>query len=287
MPTLYRVVDEIAATLHSPPVDMIVIDKEYNASFGRYGWRGRRILTLGLPLFTILQPQERVALFGHELAHGINGDPLRSAFIYNAIYTLSQLYNMLRPDRILPAGGGWFDGIATILANLLLMAVTQVIGVVIQGLLLLIWHDSQRAEYLADALGAQLAGTDAALHLLDKIHLDGSLELAVQRAGLTRSQIGLMDILREKMASVPAREIARIRRVEALNESRLDTAHPPTAFRIQFLQHRLTKVPAYTLSETDSLALDAEFAKRQDRIQRELWEGHNIMLPLRREQPAG
>ena len=34
-------------------------------------------MRLGLPLVSVLEPQERVALIAHEIAHDVNGDPAR------------------------------------------------------------------------------------------------------------------------------------------------------------------------------------------------------------------
>ncbi|NED82958.1 M48 family metalloprotease, partial [Streptomyces sp. SID11233] len=55
-------------------VDLIAIDGEVNASAMRYGVRGRMLLTLGLPLWESLGPEQRLALLGHELAHHAHGD---------------------------------------------------------------------------------------------------------------------------------------------------------------------------------------------------------------------
>ena len=53
---------------------MIAFTAEFNASFTTVGWRGTPVFRLGVPLLTILDDQEIVALLAHEMAHEVNGD---------------------------------------------------------------------------------------------------------------------------------------------------------------------------------------------------------------------
>ena len=43
------------------------------------------MLFIGLPLFAILDDAERVSVLGHELAHGVNGDPTRGFVVGTAM----------------------------------------------------------------------------------------------------------------------------------------------------------------------------------------------------------
>lgn len=45
----------------------------------------------------------------------------------------------------------------------------------------------------------------------------------------------------DRINSVPEREIERIRRVSAIENSSLDSSHPPTVYRIGFLSKNLNK----------------------------------------------
>ncbi len=87
-PTLFRIIDDITTILHGGEIDTVLIDEEFNAGFGRYGLQWKRLLELGLPLLTILEPQERIAILSHELAHGVNGDPARGFVMQTTISTL-------------------------------------------------------------------------------------------------------------------------------------------------------------------------------------------------------
>ena len=66
-PALYGVADRVAAHLGCPPSYLILANGQFNASYARIGLRRRSVLTLGLPLWEILTPQERIALLGSEI----------------------------------------------------------------------------------------------------------------------------------------------------------------------------------------------------------------------------
>ena len=99
-PVLYDLTDSIAAALGTKSVDAIVIDGHFNAAFGQVGWKGKKILYIGLPLWKILSEREKIALIAHELSHGINGDPLRGIFIRTAVDSLIVWHGLLKPDQL-------------------------------------------------------------------------------------------------------------------------------------------------------------------------------------------
>src|SRR5579859_3164293 len=87
-PTLYGLADRVADALKLRHIDGIVIDKETNAAFGRLGLRRKTLLTLGLPLWAILDDHEKVGLIAHEFGHRANSDISRNWLIGAAIGTL-------------------------------------------------------------------------------------------------------------------------------------------------------------------------------------------------------
>lgn len=233
-PTLYALADEVADALQTPPAHVIVVNEEFNASWSILGLRRRRVLTLGLPLLSMLAPQERVAVIAHEFAHGRNGDSSRGLFIGSAVRALEELYAVFAPDPSISDGGygteyelGLFDRIT----NVFMWIVSRpILGLLYLELYLLL-QDSQRAEYLADALGAQVAGTAGAVGVHEKLFLETTFQAAVQRA--SRAPDGdSADVFEEAAAmtaNVPERERQRRRRVARLEEARLDDTHPPSA----------------------------------------------------------
>ncbi|HEU4321961.1 MAG TPA: M48 family metalloprotease [Roseiflexaceae bacterium] len=277
-PTLYAITNRIAAHLGAAPIRAIVVDRNFNASFQQVGLRRQPVITVGLPLFAILSPQEQVAILAHEVAHGVNGDPLRGGFIGTAVGTLMRWNALLRPDGELPwssdgTGSGFIAFISTIVSRLVMQVLS--VGPWLAGYALthLLWRDSQRAEYLADILAARASGTAAMLSALEKLHYVGTFLHTVQRLAVGRGGDApreLVPALRQRVAALPEHEIERLRRLELLDNSRLDTTHPPTAYRVRYLQAHAITEPAVQLSDEEAVRLERELLSLQPRLQREL-----------------
>jgi heat shock protein HtpX len=265
-PGLYAFVDRVAAELGARPLDSIILAEDFNASFSRYGWRQRRIMHLGLPLWTILTPAEQVALVGHELAHSVNGDANRGFFVGSAVHALATWYGLLRPDYVWNPRDG-LQGLVAVPLNLILLALSGCAWLGAYCLIHLLWRNRQRAEYLADYLAATVSSTAAIHSLLDKLHLEASCKLAMQRVALGSGQKNMFSTLQEHIASIPAREWERLRRVERLEGSRLDATHPPTAYRIDFLNARPVAEPKIVLAAAEISQIEREVAAHQSRLQ--------------------
>jgi heat shock protein HtpX len=276
-PTLYHVVDQIASHLGAPPIHSIIITEQFNAAFGKTGWRQRNTLFLGLPLFTILAPQERVALIAHELAHSINGDVSRGTLVGTAIDTLQGWRGLLQAHPS-AAGGDKLLAAALnpVIALMLVAAWSAKMGALVLAHLL--WHDSQRAEYLADALAATVSSTPAMLSCLEKLHFAALFDQAVQTTALNAQARNVFDELALLIAALPARELLRIQRLQQLQSSRLDTTHPPTAYRIARLKSHPIPIAKYSCTDEESARMDQEFHPLRARVQRALVDGYRQQL---------
>jgi Zn-dependent protease with chaperone function len=258
-PVTCGLVDEVAAAVGTRPPDVIAITPGYNASWSRTGLRRERVLRLGLPLLVTLEPQERVALIAHELAHSRHGDATRGFVVGSAIDALAQLHITLTP------GHGVYGASGLDLAELVTRPFVWLVAQPIRLLLLLELHlllrESQRTEYLADALAARAAGTAAMVGTHEKLLLDETFRLAVHRAtvGERHDRDRVFELLEQASAAMPERERERRRRVARLETSRLGSTHPPTAKRIELLQARPQHEPAVTLDAERAAAMDAEF----------------------------
>ncbi|MDX6555661.1 MAG: hypothetical protein QOD86_1856 [Miltoncostaeaceae bacterium] len=252
-PRLTALVREVADALGMPPPARVVIDHEFNGGWALVGLRREPVMLLGLPLLTALEPQERVALIGHEIGHGRNGDARRGLVIGTAVDALLTLRWMLEPDR-----GESGYGAAGSLAD----AAMWVLSRPVVGLLYLEYHllmrESQRAEFLADDLGARVAGTPAALSIEEKLLLTPLWSAVVRGATVRREDVDLFARLREAFENVPERERERRRRVARLEDTRLDLTHPPSGARIELLEARPPRPEVITLSAYDSAAIDEE-----------------------------
>lgn len=235
-PELFALVDEIARVAGTRGVDAIAVDGEINASVEGYGVRGRRLLTLGLPLWEVLTPQQRIALLGHEMGHYVNGDTGHGLVVWTAGRSLSTWYYYFLPIDD-PSG---LDRIV----NLLYIPPRLIVRGLMTLLSGLTLRAARRAEYLADRVGARAGSTEAALGLLDRLLISDSAAVTLQRevnlsalkaprgrAAADALADGLWDRLAADLASVPEHERARLRRVAVLRGHSVDDSHPPTHLR--------------------------------------------------------
>ena len=138
-----------------------------------------------------------------------------------AINSLKSLHYLLRPSRITSSSGGGFGFfviIGNMIAHVVLSFLSAIVMLWIRLLSHLVWHDMQKAEYLADRLGANASGTTAALSLLEKLHLGSTYWLAVQHAYLGYKKQNLFDAVKLQIAAVPQHELERIRRAELMED---------------------------------------------------------------------
>jgi hypothetical protein len=149
------------------------------------------VLTIGLPLWAVLSPQQRVALLGHELGHFVNGDVRYGLLTQIPARTCGELAELLRPA---PTGAG--D-----LVIRLLFGPLHVLAATMHVLLRWLSHrDGHHAEYLADHLAARAAGPAAATELADLISMSDPVTMLIKRdarAGLdlTGWRTSLRDLL--------------------------------------------------------------------------------------------
>lgn len=271
-PTLYALCDEIARSLETDPIELLAVDSEFNASWAVLGWRRRRTLTLGLPMLAMLPPQARAALMAHELAHARNGDSTRGFFVGSAVNALYAWYEMLGPQQ---------DGIVTtgaeFLVNGFLWVVSRPIWWLLHLELHLLLRDSQRAEYLADLLAADVAGAPAVVELHERMLL-GTAFFGVVRRASRNSMEDLLLRARSEIDEVPERERERRRRAARLEEVRLQSSHPPTGSRIALVQRRGTPQPKVIVNDERSAAIDAELESRRKSIERKLVDDFRASL---------
>jgi Zn-dependent protease with chaperone function len=268
-PGLYDVLDEVAAALSGHRVDVVVLTADFNAGLATLGLRRRRMLSLGVPLWTTLGPSARVALLSHELAHDVNGDGQRRILPASALASLQEWYSMLTPGPLpltafggggnLMIGGG--DSIAHGLMRMLARMVEGVWNLEMRFTL----ASHRRAEYLADDLAADIGGTDATVTMLETLLcrervIEGLRKVATSGRGDLLAESGV------RVSATPDREIRRMRRVSRLRMSRADGSHPPTALRIDLIEAGPRRPPLVTVSEADMRGIDAELAPMLERV---------------------
>lgn len=274
-PNLYKITDEISSALNADKVYGIIIDEKFNASFSQIGWKQQKILRLGLPLLSVLNKQELVALISHEIAHGINGDLNRGLWVGSAIQTLSSWYQITKPDKI-------FDtryrtgAIFMIFANILLQLVSKILFFLLYILCHLNWRDSQRAEYLADQFAAKTAGKEAILSLLNKLHFHDLFEFTILKVINTKREGHFFQDFVEQILMVPAKELERIKRIELLDNSRLDATHPPTGNRIFYINSLDLEQPNHIIKDETYQLIMNELSKLHLLIEKNILDDYKL-----------
>ncbi|MFJ8080875.1 M48 family metallopeptidase [Streptomyces sp. NPDC096205] len=216
--TAFALVDEVAAAVGPWGVDAVVVDGEINAAVCGLGLRGR-MLVLGVPLWSVLSPQERVALLGHELGHFVNGDTRHGLVVGSAHRSLALWHHFFAPA--LRGSDNWLH----MLINLAVIPFRLLVGALLAVFDLLAVRATQRGEYLADSVAARAGSTEAAVGLMDRLLVADSVEVNLRReinarrigapAGraASKSGEGLWDELAARVAEIPAYEHERRRRV--------------------------------------------------------------------------
>jgi Zn-dependent protease with chaperone function len=273
-PALFGLLDRIGAKMNARPVDAVVVSSMFNAAYGTVGLRRRRVLKIGLPLWDSLSEQERVALIGHELAHGVNGDSRHGLIVKTSLSSLSRLHSAVMP------GGG--DARVNYLIDLIARAVqgtaAWVIGLVFRLQMMITLRAGQRAEYLADCLAARVASPAAAMGVLDRLLTSADSHTAVVRRQALPRSTAFWDDHRQGIAGLPELERERRRRMAAREQLRVDESHPPTHLRIAALKGRTEAEPRIRLESAERDRIQAELAPDYDRVARELREAARAAL---------
>lgn len=276
-PALYGLADEIAAELGAPAPQTIVVTPAFNASWSTVGLRRERVLTLGLPLLAVLDEDEQVALIAHEIAHSRNGDSFRGLVVGSAVESLWQLYVTLAPDSAqLESDVGALE----VVIRPIMWLMAQPFRLLLLLELQLLLRDSQRAEYMADALAAQVAGTSAVVRLHEKLLLDSSATMAIHRYAMGRQAFegDVFDAMRDAIESVPERELERRRRLARLETTRLRATHPATGRRILLLERRGAAPASLAPDSARRNAVEADLRAVRSRLSKRLVEEYRSSL---------
>lgn len=277
-PTYFALLDRVAAAAGAPMPDRVALDADFNASAATHGWLRQRTLTIGLPLFGVLTPQQRVAVLAHEFGHFVNGDPARSLLTQPAVRTPLILADLVRPSESFVSANLWEQlaeralwPLQVLLQRLFLLIGTGVVAVAAR--------DHQRAEYCADALAVRLAGTTAVVSAMTDLAAAKQL-LATIAAAERGTQAKPEMTGRNHPGAARWRAAADAWRAtinvdEVLEKSVTEDAslwhdHPPAGLRARIAQSWPCTSPSVVLSEADSAKIDAELHRFYTRAGRDM-----------------
>jgi Zn-dependent protease with chaperone function len=147
------------------------------------------------------------------------------------------------------------------LANGIMLLLAQLFRPPVTLFRLIVWRESQRAEFEADRLAARAGGNDAAIGLLEKLHLRDAVRSIVAAAAVQDPGCNVLERIRVRVSAMPDRERARHRAAMRLQDARLDATHPPTLHRVELLRQLPAAVRSVTVSDAQHTAIDAELAR--------------------------
>jgi Zn-dependent protease with chaperone function len=162
--------------------------------------------------------------------------------------------------------------LGAMVANVALFVLSLITRPFVLAFEVLMRRESQRAEYLADSIAAEVAGRDAARSLLRTLHITPSLLANVRTLAVRGENEDVFGVLRRRVADTPAREWQRLDRVMALEETQLDSTHPPTAQRIRVIDGRPLAAPLVVLDAEQRDALDRDLLSFEPAYARRLFE---------------
>lgn len=164
-PRLFQELDTIAAALDEPLPEEVFLVAQVNAFVadrgGIMGFGSRRVMGIGLPLVAVLNVAELRAVLAHEFAHYYGGDTRLGPFVYKTrLAMVRTIQNMAAVGRVMRIA----------IAQLVYRGVMEVLraywGLFFRATQLI----SRRQEFRADELACHIAGSDALISGLRKIH---------------------------------------------------------------------------------------------------------------------
>jgi Zn-dependent protease with chaperone function len=277
-PTFFALLDRIAEAAGTRLPDRVALDADFNAAAGAHGWLRRRTLKIGLPLFGVLTPQQRVAVLGHEFGHFVNGDPARGLLTQPALRTPLILADLVRPAESFVGGTLWAQLAERAMwpFQMLLQRLFLLIGT---GVVAVAARDHQRAEYCADALAVRLAGTVATEALM--IDFAGAEQLVAAIAAAERGTQANPETARRNHPGAAgwrsaadawrARlDVSDVLEKSVAEDTSLWHDHPPSGLRARIVRSWPHTDPSVVLSEEDSAKIDAELHRYYARAGRVL-----------------
>jgi Zn-dependent protease with chaperone function len=269
-PALFRLIDRVAERLGAPAPHVVGMDRAYNATAGAVGLRRRRVLTLGLPLWAALPPQQRVALLCHEFGHFTNGDVRRGLLTQPAFVTLGTLATLTRPDpdELDRASGVTWLGL--LLCHLVMSVVSRFFWSLHLAVVWLALRDGQRAEYLADVRTVAIAGSAGTRGLIDTLVTLDAIAVNVARAARAGGDVAAWRAAAGQARQEVAEDLPLRHQLSISDETSLFASHPPAGLRRRMVDAQPWQDPAVVLTEQESDRIDAELARAYARARRDV-----------------
>lgn len=271
-PRLFEEAEAIAAQLQAPRPDVVLITLDYNASvaqvprLGVFGFP-RNYLSVGLPLLAMLPPDHVRAVLAHEFAHLSHAHGKVGVWCYRVRATWTQLMQRLQQDQhwsawIFRRFFQWYVPYFTAYTFVLM----------------------RRHEFEADALAADVVGTDSMAQTLVDLEVRGSRLAASFWPGVWKSAEDTADVppgIYSRLAAtaseaVESESVAAQYSLALQRKTDTGDTHPSLHDRISHLKRDGAGDVRPALQFTGN-AVDAYLAPSHDAILAELSEAWRVL----------
>lgn len=253
-PALFDLIAEVAEVCRSPLPSRVLVTRDFNAFATRVGWRRTRILGLGAPLWVAAPPQSRVALLGHELGHFAHHDLSDSLWVWGAQTSLMHWLDIVSgPRHVIYSGSAFIARYALLPFQALVLGYLWAISK-LNG------PASQRREYLADVDAASVAGTPAAVRMLEILLVEPAISTAMTRAAVSPQRPDMWHLVRGDVERLNGDDFQRRRAGAGAVGSRIDDSHPATLLRLQLLESIPSVSARVVLDDARTQAVDSQLA---------------------------
>lgn len=237
-PQLFEVITRVATAAGAKSPSIVILDDSFGASYGVVGIRRRRVLSLGVPLWTVLDDSGKIALLAHQVAHDVDGDPLCTVVAGSVSEAPTTVHQVPAPDpyaRGQHAANKYIERETTFRG---VVAGTRTVARAARALRFrLLYPATRRSEYVADDIAARVASRAALSAYLDRTLVRDYANFALNEAAM-RADEDLWARGRAMVSGIPPREMERLRRQALVRGDRVDDTHPPTALRQRFVDSR-------------------------------------------------
>jgi Zn-dependent protease with chaperone function len=266
-PHLHALVDDLAGKVGVATPAEVRVDTSYNMAVLLQGWRLRPTLLIGLPLWSALEPAERLAILGHELGHLRGRDTHASQVVWAGQQLLHGITEVLWPFDADEHIALWSWRPLLWVTN----AFQRLVALPFLGLSLALSRldatTRQRNEYLADRRATAVAGTEAMVAALAGV-LGPDRGLVSASAAMRRGEDPWSAF--EGLPRRPEREVERLCRLSELEGHHAGDSHPPTHLRIALVREgRTVTAPALDPACWSAVETEMDHWRRELRPQLE------------------
>lgn len=253
-PGVHRLVHAMASAVDVAPPRVVAVDLEFNAAAGLVGWRARPTVILGLPMWAMETPEQRLATLGHELGHLRGADGLQLRVVGAALETLYRGWYVLTPfDR-----HDWSEDLAFV--GWIVFGVQSIVAAPFGVLLSAAWRLSaqhrQHREFLADRRSAEVVGSDAMISALCE-DLGGTHTVIKSAAARGENPFDVLEA--RSVQGLGGLAANAVKQADWCH--RADASHPPDALRVSLLQSRYLP-PGLGLPDTATRKAAADEMRR-------------------------